>query len=239
MTGPLDDALRLADSPDWADRARAAQALARLAGGRADEALARLLDDPEDTAVSAAALEAVIERADDPSAEILFRFLATGDDDAVDHVLSFLESDWESAARAGLPHRTKAAFASGDATIAAGAREVLDTMSWWDGPPPPPPVIDGATVLMTANVRDAVDASGGLHYVRDAFVPGVAYLAVASAPDDEGVALLFCSALWQPLESTRHYDIGGALAQAAFRFGPVTFERFGGGEPIVPRREQR
>jgi hypothetical protein len=228
MTRTLDEVLELAASDDSSDRRLAAEHVGRFTDDRADAALARLLDDPEDTAVCVAAAHAVLRRDDAASAEVLLRFLAAGDEDCVSHVLDELMAAWEAIARSGLRVRTVAAFTADDPVLVAGARELLNAMGWWDGPPPPPATIDGWNVRLTADVREPVATCDGLHYVRDGYVSGVAYLVVAAHPEEPGVALLWCDHHWNAVVTTRHFDDDLALAQAAFHFGPVRFRDVGG-----------
>jgi hypothetical protein len=231
MTRTLDQVLELAASNDSFDRMHAAEELGRFTGDHADAALAGLLDDRDNTAVCVAAAHAVLRRGDAASAEVLLRFLASGDEDPVSHVLDELLSAWELVERSGLRARAVAAFTGDDPLLVAGARELRDVMGWWDGPPPPPATIDGWNVRLTADVREPVATCDGLHYVRDGYVSGVAYLVVAGHPAEPGVALLWCDHHWNELVTTRHFDDDLALAQAAFHFGPVRFRDVGGDVP--------
>jgi hypothetical protein len=231
MTRTLDQVLELAASNDSFDRMHAAEELGRFTGDRADAALAGLLDDRDNTAVCVAAAHAVLRRGDASSAEVLLRFLASGDENPVSHVLDELLSARELVERSGLRARAIEAFTANDPLVVAGARELRDEMGWWDGAPPPPATIDGWDVRLTADVREPVATCDGLHYVRDGYVSGIAHLVVAAHPAEPGTALLWCDHHWNALATTRHFDDGLAFEQAAFHFGAARFQEVGGGDP--------
>lgn len=234
MTRTLDEVLKLAASDAWDDRALAAEELGRFAGDRADAALARLLHDRRDTAATEAAARTLLARDDAASAELLLRFLGTGDDDAVMHTIDEFRAAWYRGECPGLRTRTVQAFTTDDPALVTGARELLDAMGWWDGPPPPPATIDGWNVRLTADVREPVATCDGLHYVRDGYVSGVAYLVLAAHPAEPGVALLWCGHHWDALATTRHFDEDLAFERAAFHFAPVEFRDARGRTRVLP-----
>jgi HEAT repeats len=90
----VESALTLAASPHWADRAEATQLLANhVADPRATAALMRGLDDP-DTAVVAAATEALVRGGGVAGMRAVLGQLAVGDDDAGYHIRDRLVEMW-------------------------------------------------------------------------------------------------------------------------------------------------
>jgi hypothetical protein len=90
----IDVLVRLAKSSSWEDRAYAAVNLAGMVdSGPAARAILDLLRDEDNTAVGQAALDALLSRGDERSADILFEGVATADDDMADHLLYFIARD--------------------------------------------------------------------------------------------------------------------------------------------------
>ena len=127
----LDRWLDAARAPEWQQRARAATALARFDDPRAATALARLLRDPDDTAVVESAALALAARRDGYAAELILRALgeadAQDDDDAI--LAYFLARDAELFDASGLYAAAQQALDDADETIRNGAAVLVDYVS--------------------------------------------------------------------------------------------------------------
>jgi hypothetical protein len=84
-----DELLEFAVSANCRHRCDAAEQLVDYEDDRAARALLGLLTDEQDTAPIQAAAEALIRRRDERGAELIFRAITLGDDDAADHLLYF------------------------------------------------------------------------------------------------------------------------------------------------------
>jgi hypothetical protein len=119
-----DELIKLAASASWQDRCDAAEALARYDDDRFAHALLRLLTDEADTAPIESAARALIGRRDEWGAQLIFRAITVGDDDASDHLVYFVDRDahlgghtiWQLAERN---------VSSSDQATRAGASELL------------------------------------------------------------------------------------------------------------------
>jgi HEAT repeat protein len=88
----LEALLAALDSPDWAIRADAARGLAQFRNAQAFTGLIRALHDPDDTAVTQAAMEALLEIGSDRAVNMLVEALASDDEETADHLHLFLSA---------------------------------------------------------------------------------------------------------------------------------------------------
>jgi HEAT repeat protein len=84
-----DDLLKALDSQDWATRADAATQLRTVQGETVTRALVRSLKS-DDTAVTQAAVESLLERDDPKTVDLIWEALPTLNDDLADHIWLFL-----------------------------------------------------------------------------------------------------------------------------------------------------
>ena len=90
----LDAALAKLDSAEWSVRVEAARELAAFSDARALDGLTRALYDPEDSAVTEAAMESLLSLASDEALTVLIEALDSDDEEAaVCHLYSFLSSN--------------------------------------------------------------------------------------------------------------------------------------------------
>jgi hypothetical protein len=87
----------------------------------------------------------------------------------------------------------------------------------------PPTSIDGATVVKVADLSTASPTGRTRHIVRSEEVANFAALAIARYDSDPGFYLFYCDDGWTTITDTYHDTIEGAVAQAEFEFGHVTF----------------
>jgi hypothetical protein len=86
-----------------------------------------------------------------------------------------------------------------------------------------PPTIDGARVLLVADLGDTSVTGNTRHVVEGAEVEDFAALAIVQYDGDEGVYLLYCDGGWGAVTDTYHDSVEAAVAQAEFEFEPVEF----------------
>ena len=121
------DPFELASSSAWADRARAATALASEESSAARRQTLALLSSDPDTAVVESAIKALAARDDDYGADLIFEGVAAADADVADHALYFLArviADDTELGR-GLLDRAHRRASDGSSKIQQGAAEVV------------------------------------------------------------------------------------------------------------------
>jgi hypothetical protein len=91
----------------------------------------------------------------------------------------------------------------------------------------PPGVIDGAIILLVADLENTASRGESRHVVREVEVGDFAALAIARYAGEAGVYLFYCDDEWRAITDTLHENVEGAVAQAEFEFGPVQFRRIG------------
>lgn len=87
----------------------------------------------------------------------------------------------------------------------------------------PPKSIDGATVIKVADLSNASPTGQTRHVAGGHEVTNFAGLAIARYDSDAGFYLLYCDDDWMTVTDTYHETIDGAIGQARFEFGFVTF----------------
>lgn len=86
-----------------------------------------------------------------------------------------------------------------------------------------PTVIDGARVLLVADLANAATTGKIRHAVDGVDVTNFAGLAIAKYEDEESVYLLYCDEDWQPVTDTYHESVAAAIEQANFEYRNFTF----------------
>jgi hypothetical protein len=86
----------------------------------------------------------------------------------------------------------------------------------------PPAVLDGARVILTADLAAITPTGRTTHTVNDAPLASPEALAIATY-DDETFYLFYCDRDWVVLTDTLHDSIDAAVAQAHFEFDGVAF----------------
>jgi hypothetical protein len=102
-------------------------------------------------------------------------------------------------------------------------RDAPHTPSLVTEPNLPPEAIDGASVLLVADVRGLPAIGTTRHVVDGVHRDDFAYLVVAAYLDGEGAYLFRCDSDWRALTDTLHPGVQEALEQAAFEYGGVRF----------------
>jgi hypothetical protein len=86
---------------------------------------------------------------------------------------------------------------------------------------PAPSELDGAKVVATAMVNDAVRPTGATtHTGPDGVVPTASALAIVMG--EAGVYLFYCDREWQVLADTWHSSVNNAKAQAEFEYEGIS-----------------
>lgn len=115
-----EEANKAAHSPEWSRRAEAAAVLATRAGDDDEPMILRLLADEEDTAVTVAAAEALLDRIDAVGVRLLCIAYSEAGDETIDHINDTLR-------RVKTSPELKALFRGAAREGQTGAAEVL---SW-------------------------------------------------------------------------------------------------------------
>ena len=86
-----------------------------------------------------------------------------------------------------------------------------------------PPTIDGARVLLVADLSNATVTGDTRHVVDGSEIEDFATLAIVQYGGDEGVYLLYCDDDWRTVTDTHHDSVAEAVSQAEFEFESVEF----------------
>jgi hypothetical protein len=86
-----------------------------------------------------------------------------------------------------------------------------------------PSTLDGAEVLVTANLEAARRTGRTRHVVDGVVRTDVSHLAIARHPGSDEVYLFSCDAAWEVVADTCHDDVSEAMAQARFEYDGVVF----------------
>src|SRR4051794_31406099 len=126
MEARLRRLLAQASSPSWHDRCEAAMGLAEYRTQEAVAALRGLLCDSADTAPIQSAAEALLKRGDSDGAELMFHAIATGDEDAADHLCYFIlcGAKWDHA----IWELARSSLNSRDPAVQRGAADLLEAV---------------------------------------------------------------------------------------------------------------
>ncbi len=87
----------------------------------------------------------------------------------------------------------------------------------------PPERIDGARVLLAADLEGAVVTGNTRHVVGGVEVTDFSVLAIAQYDGDPAVYLFYCDDAWDTITDTWHDSVEAAIHQAEFEFNPVEF----------------
>ena len=86
---------------------------------------------------------------------------------------------------------------------------------------PAPPELDGAKVIATAVVTDAVRPTGGtIHRGPDGVIPPARALAIVMS--EAAIYLFYCDSEWEVLTDTWHSSVDNAKAQAEFEYEGIS-----------------
>jgi hypothetical protein len=97
-----------------------------------------------------------------------------------------------------------------------------------------PSTIDGAEVLLTADIGAARRTGRTRHVVDGAVRTDVSHLAIARYPGGDEVYLFSCDDAWEVVTDTCHDDVREALDQARFEYDDAVFARTAGRGPSPP-----
>lgn len=86
-----------------------------------------------------------------------------------------------------------------------------------------PELIDGARVLVVADLSGATPTLATRHVVSGRERSGFAGLAIARYDGADGLYLFYCDEEWNAVTDTCHDTMEQALSQAQFEFGTVVF----------------
>jgi hypothetical protein len=86
-----------------------------------------------------------------------------------------------------------------------------------------PLTIDGATVDRVASLSATPSLGRTRHIVKGEEVREFACLAIAHYPDAPGFYLFYCDENWHVVTDTFHDTLEGAISQAEFEFGAISF----------------
>jgi len=85
----------------------------------------------------------------------------------------------------------------------------------------PPKEIDGATVLIVADLAASTETGRTRHNIGNEQAGGFAALAIAKYRSDPGYYLFYCDETWKVVTDTYHETLEAAVGQIRFEFTGV------------------